>query len=591
MSTPLRVLIVEDSKDDTLLLVQELRRGGYDPTFERVETPAAMSAALNQQTWNIVISDYAMPHFSAPAALALLKESGFDLPFIIMSGAIGEETAVEVMKAGAHDYVKKGNLARLTPAIKRELRDADVRRQHKRAEDALRRAHDELEIRVQERTTELAQANEALRAEIAERKRVAEALRESEEKYRTILESIEDGYFEVDLAGNLTFFNDSLCRIIGYPRDEMMGMNRQYLDEKNAEKVLRSFNGVYATGEPSRGFGWEIVRKDGTKRLVEASVSPIRNSEGEPIGFRGIARDITERKTLEMQLAQAQKLRAIGQLAAGVAHEINTPIQYVGDNTRFLQNSFADLSSLLEKYHCLLKATQAGSVPPELVAEVNLLKAAEDEAGIGYLLNEIPIAIQQSLAGIAHVAEIVRAMRDFSPTGTDEKMVIDVSKAIENTITVARNEWKHVAEVETDFDAGLPPVPCLPGEFNQVILSMLINAAHAIADVEVQRTSKVRCTSVCTSVAPPKGTITISTHHDGDWAEIRIGDTGMGIPEEVQPRIFDPFFTTKDVGQGTGQGLAIAHNVVVEKHGGTITFETEVGKGTTFIIRLPIWTR
>ena len=275
---------------------------------------------------------------------------------------------------------------------------------------------------------------------------------------------------------------------------------------------------------------------------------------------------------MQSQLAQSQKLASIGRLTAGVAHEINTPIQYVGDNIRFLQDAFDDLSQLLGKYTELLDAIKTSVVPDTLIREV---EAAVEKADLAYLTEEIPTAIQQSLEGVAHVTKIVRAMKELSYPDVEEKTPIDINKAIESTITVARNEWKYVAELETDFDSNLPLVPCLPGEFNQVILNLLTNAAHAIADVVGDG---------CTG----KGTITIRTRCEGDWAEVRVSDTGTGIPEEIRSRIFEPFFTTKEVGKGTGQGLVIARSVIVDKHSGTFDFETEVGAGTTFIIRLPI---
>jgi len=239
---------------------------------------------------------------------------------------------------------------------------------------------------------------------------------------------------------------------------------------------------------------------------------------------------------------------------------------------RFLRDAFDDLRKLVEAGSRLLDACRQGAVAPERVAEV---EAAVRAADLEYLSAEVPRAIEQSLEGVNRVARIVRAMKDFSHPGTEEKTPTDLNRAIETTITVARNEWKYVAEIQTDFDPSLPPVPCLPGEFNQVILNLIINAAHAIADVVGDGSRG-------------KGTIHIQTRRDGDWAEIRVRDTGTGIPEAVRGRIFDPFFTTKQVGKGTGQGLAIAHSVIVKKHGGSITFETEVGKGTTFITRLPI---
>lgn len=282
--------------------------------------------------------------------------------------------------------------------------------------------------------------------------------------------------------------------------------------------------------------------------------------------------EIADRNRMEIQLRHAQKMESIGQLAAGIAHEINTPTQFIGDNTRFVQDAFGDISRLIAAYERLFRAVAAGPVAPELIGEV---RAAAGAADMAYLSREIPHAIRQSLEGIARVSNIVRAMKEFSHPGTTEKTALDLNHAIESTLTVCRNEWKYVAELTTDFDPKLPPVPVLPGEFNQVILNIVINATHAIADV-VGRSGE------------RKGMITVSTRRDSDWAEVRIGDTGTGIPESARQRIFDPFFTTKNVGQGTGQGLAIAHSVVVRKHGGTIGFETETGRGTTFVIRIPL---
>ncbi len=223
----------------------------------------------------------------------------------------------------------------------------------------------------------------------------------------------------------------------------------------------------------------------------------------------------------------------------------------------------------------LLQAAKSGKVSPELIAEV---EEAVRIADVDYLTGEIPKAIQQSIDGVERVAHIVRAMKEFSHPGSDEKTVINLNQAIESTVTVCRHEWRYVAEVVTEFDSNLPGVACLPGEINQAVLSIVVNAAHAIGDV-VGDGSK------------GKGLITIKTRQCGEMAEIRISDSGTGIPEKARAKIFEPFFTTKGVGKGTGQGLAIAHSVVVDKHSGTICFETESGRGTTFIIRIPIHPR
>jgi signal transduction histidine kinase len=282
--------------------------------------------------------------------------------------------------------------------------------------------------------------------------------------------------------------------------------------------------------------------------------------------------EIEERRRMEYELARAQKLESIGHLAAGIAHEINTPAQYVGDNTRFLREAFADVDKLLGKLNLLIDSAKRGEVNDELVAET---EDAVRQTDLDYLREEIPAAIRQSLEGIERVGDIVRAMKEFSHPGGDQKQATDLNHAIESTLTVSRNEWKYVADLETDFDPSLPPVPCLVGDFNQAILNLVVNAAQAISEAVGDGTRG-------------KGTIVVRTRRDGDWAEIQVEDTGTGIPDTIREKVFDHFFTTKDVGKGTGQGLAIAHDVIVQKHGGTMRFQTEMGKGTTFFVRLPI---
>ena len=315
----------------------------------------------------------------------------------------------------------------------------------------------------------------------------------------------------------------------------------------------------------------KYTHPDGKDGFLNITINPIAGETDQADGFLLVAEDVTQQKVLQSQLGQAQKLEAIGQLAAGIAHEINTPTQYVGDNIRFLQESFVDLADLLTEYQTLHRAAANHNELAELATQV---KEAEETADIEYLQEEIPLAIEQSLEGVDRVSKIVRAMKEFSHPGVEEKTALDINHAIESTLTVARNEWKYVADLVTDFTPDLPLVPCLPGEFNQAILNIIINAAHAITAVN--------------NGNGQKGTITIATRLDGDWVEISIGDTGSGIPAAVQPRVFDPFFTTKEVGKGTGQGLSLTHTVIVEKHSGSITFETAPDQGTTFIIRLPL---
>ena len=277
------------------------------------------------------------------------------------------------------------------------------------------------------------------------------------------------------------------------------------------------------------------------------------------------------RELMEAELRLSQKLEAVGQLASGIAHEINTPMQYIGDNVEFLRESFQDLQALLDRYKEIHKALAGNGGNSELLREAN---EAEQEADIGYLEEHIPNALQLTLEGVKRVTELVLSMKEFSHPQCQDKTPVDINGAIRNTLTVARNEYKYVAEVQTDL-GDLPHIMCLGGDMNQVFLNLVINAAHAIAEVVEEGKEKGRI-SIRTAKADDKTVL------------IAVSDTGCGIPEEIRQRVFDPFFTTKDVGHGSGQGLYIARSVVVDKHGGSLMVESEVGRGTTFKILLPI---
>jgi PAS domain S-box-containing protein len=406
--------------------------------------------------------------------------------------------------------------------------------------------------------------------DITELKQAEDALRESEEKYRYLVENINEVIFSITADGTVSFMSPAIRSILAYDPEEIVGRPlQQFVMPEDRERFERRF------GDAGRGRAvtaeLRMIKKTGEARWMRISEKQTFE-RGKPAGSQGVLEDITERKDLEGRLLQAQKLESIGQLAAGIAHEINTPIQYVGDNTRFLEEAFAGFSAHLAAVGDLIASGGNDPALHELAARV---ARAREENDIDYLLEEVPKAIRQSLEGIARVADIVRAMKEFSHPSSKEKTPVDINRAIQTTITVARNEWKYVAEMETDLDPALPQVPCLPGEFNQVILNLITNAAHAIA-------------AAAGDGSKGKGTIRISTRLDGDFAEIRVSDTGTGIPEAIRSRIFDPFFTTKEVGRGTGQGLSLARSIIVKLHGGTIDFQTEVGKGTTFIIRLPL---
>ena len=272
----------------------------------------------------------------------------------------------------------------------------------------------------------------------------------------------------------------------------------------------------------------------------------------------------------QTQLLQAEKMQSVGRLAAGVAHEINTPIQFVGDNARFILDSMLDIEKLMIAHELVIETAENGVIAPDLIEDA---KAFAEEIDLDYLRKEIPQAIQQSIEGLDKVADIVRALKEFSHPGRNEKSLINLNKAIESTVTVCRNEWRYHAELELDLDPDLAEVSCVAGEINQTILNIIVNAAHAVK-------SDTKTDS--------KGLIKISTHIQGAYVVVRISDNGIGIPEEILTKVFEPFYTTKAVGEGTGQGLAIAYSTIVDKHGGTIEVKSERGKGTIFIISLPI---
>jgi PAS domain S-box-containing protein len=412
---------------------------------------------------------------------------------------------------------------------------------------------------------------QSMTADLASAKLAAEhALREFEALRHTV--DKHSCVSIADASGSIIDVNESFCRVSGYTREELIGQDHRLFNSGHHPKHFwAEMWAAIIAGRPWRG---EVCNraKDGSRYWVDSIVAPFADAGGKIEKYVSIRHDITERKRAQSHLAEAQRLESVGQLAAGIAHEINTPTQFVSDNTRFLQSSFPKLQDILARYRQLLETCRVGPVPPDLL---NALEAATGGTKLDYLLEQIPEAIADSLEGLARVAKIVRAMKDFAHPGQQSMSPADLNHAIESTVTVARNEWKYVAELTLDLDPALPRVSCLLGDFNQAILNIVVNAAHAVKDVAERGTRG-------------RGTIAISTRRDGDQIEVRIRDTGTGIPVEHRDKIFNHFFTTKEVGRGTGQGLAIARRTIVEKHHGTLTFETEVGRGTTFIIRLPI---
>lgn len=530
------ILIIDD--DDTFLITVEamLRNAGLD-TLVAQDANAGLALAL-QKSPDLIISDVVMAGGGGFGLLTKLRQARATAttPVILMSGGGNQEKARRGMALGAADFLQK--------PFQAEWLIATVRAQLQKREDA----HQET-ARMQARLG---------------------AILEATPDFVTIVDARTQALHYLNRAGR---------RLIGVGESNPLS-NFQLRDfyppaawTEFEEKGLREAldRGAWR-GEST------LRHTDGRAIMVSQLVQVHAGPDGLPEFLSLVVHDLTEqrraeeeRQAVEMQLRQAQKLESIGQLAAGIAHEINTPMQYIGDNMRFLQDGFRDLLGYLGHCEELVSAAEAGTVAPALVARV---RDAGRFADISFLAEEIPKCVQQSLVGVDRVNAIVRAMKEFSHPGPAVKAPLQLNRAIESTLTVARNELKYVADVVTDFAPDLPPVPVLTGPFNQVILNLVINAAHAIADVVASQPGT-------------KGRITVRTRLVDRMAEVRIEDTGTGIPEHVRARLFEPFFTTKGVGKGTGQGLALARSIIVDKHGGTLDYATEMGKGTAFIIRLP----
>ncbi len=396
------------------------------------------------------------------------------------------------------------------------------------------------------------------------------ARRETEAKLRNLSAVVEytaQSIVLLDLSGRIQYVNPAYERNRGVCSADVLGKapgeaikgrdNQQYYQDMwHTVAAGRTWTGRITT---------EL--QDGSVITEDAAVSVVVGDAGQPNSYVVVLHDVTERLRLENQLAQAQKLEAVGQLAAGVAHEINTPTQYVGGNIRFLDDAFTSVTGLLAEIARLVRDAGDGFVPVTELARA--LKTADAD----YLQAEVPVAIRQSLEGVERVGEIVRSMRELSHPAQD-LLGTDLNRIIASAVRVAGSEWQGIAEVCTELDPGLPLVPCQAGGINQVIVNMLVNAAHAI---EAGGTERSR----------GSGRIVVATSVAGGDAVIRISDNGTGMTEEVRAQVFHPFFTTKEVGQGTGQGLAIAHSVIT-KHRGSITVESETGRGTCFTIRLPL---
>lgn len=393
-----------------------------------------------------------------------------------------------------------------------------------------------------------------------------EGERAARERLEALLEFAPAFIVGVNREGTIDFINRTLPQ---HDKNDVIGASwLQYFPPDRQALMTAALKSACDTGL-AQTYETTTPGPDGTMLWFESQIAPIRVG-GQIVGAVMVAQEVTERKRAHAELVAGRQMALLGTLAAGVAHEINTPIQFIGDSIQFLRDATRDLLQLFDEVQALRQAAVAGKPLEQAVRQAY---EAEVAADLPYLRENIPQAFERCVDGLKRVTTIVRSLKEFAHPEQAEMCAVDFNRIVDNTLTIAATEYKYVADLQTDFGE-LPPVICHPGEIGQAVLNIVVNAAHAIGDV-VAGTDR-------------KGLITVRTRQEGAMVVLTISDTGAGIPEHVQPRIFDPFFTTKAVGKGTGQGLAIAASTVRTRHDGELTFETTPGRGTAFFIRIPV---
>lgn len=447
-------------------------------------------------------------------------------------------------------------------ALKSNSMNADIAMRRLEREKSARK---EAESLLERKSRELFEANQTL-------KLTASSLENQRLQLNTILDHTPAGICLAQSDFSAVRANPVALYMFGLDGQDFK-VSDLFSDWESAERMIENASSSEASAHQNMA---EAVgrRKDGSEFPMEFGLAKMDHLGWDRAVW--IFKDITVRKraelkraALERELGQTHKMEALGTLASGVAHEINTPIQYVSDNMRFLADTMNDLAGLIEKYKAVVAEAESAGIAQDLT---DAAKGMETDVDLSFLLEEAPEAIAQSLQGATQVATIVNAIKEFSHPGEDQKVSTDLNKLIETTLTVTRNQWKYVAEIETQLADDLPEISCMPSEISQVVLNLIVNAADAIGSGNEQGRGHIHITTTC----------------DDENVEINIQDDGPGMTSEILDRIFDPFFTTKDVGKGSGQGLAIAYSIINQKHAGIIRCSSEPGKGACFSVRLPI---
>lgn len=543
---PTRLLLVDPDFDEAAQIMAQLHQIGIETyRISHAHDFDEAEGLLEKESFDAVLLDLATPVGRGAAVLRNLIGLTVDIPIIVLTQTEDENAGIMAVQAGAQDFLVKSRI------------NGDVLRR------VIRYSIDRVRFR---------QDVAGLSREVTHSKRIAGALSDSQTRMMTINDSLFEGVLVFDENGHIALSNRAADRLLSedgkLPSREVDGVLRLVADELPVTFADGPFREVIRFGKPVQDEDAVFLRSDGRPLAIAYACVPLLEKDGVQGAILSF-RDISAFKQAQRDALQASKLASVGQLAAGIAHEINTPIQYIGDNLRFLSSAFQSIVGLLKRSEQLLDSIEGESAVQARAA----LRRAHEAADADYLLENIPEATRQSLEGAGQVARIVLAMKEFSHPGERAKAEVDLNRSVENTVTVSRNEWKQWAKLETRLDEALPRVNCLAGEINQVLLNLVVNAAHAIEEAK----------------RGAAGKITISTRRiDEEAVEIAIEDNGVGMTETVMEQIFDPFFTTKRVGRGTGQGLAICRDVVVNKHGGRISVNSTPGVGSRFSVILPI---
>lgn len=555
------ILIAEDDDSERKLIKMYLQKQGY--FVIEASTGEEALVFMRQMEPDVIISDLRMPDIDGLKLLEIARKEREMTPFILISGFGTFDDVVLGLRYGAWDYLVK-------PLHPMELIQHSIDRVLERVRLIQERQQwkFELEQMVEQRTLDLLNQNKSYEQEIRERLAQEKKAQNLLNEWRRTVDALPEMIAIIDRERRIHRFNKPLLSFFKVKAAAIKGAACVFCRD-NHKCIQRE---VVETGKAQK---IELYLEEEDKYL-ELNVVPYSSPDGEFVGTIHVFRDITkrnqakqEKEQLQAKLLHTQKLESVGQLAAGIAHEINTPTQFVSSNMAFLDDAFSDIKACIEN---ICPTDSSESVSADAIREV--LSSVD----WGYLKDEVPEAIQQSKEGLQRVTSIVQAMKEFSHPGSKTLERVDINHLIEVTTIVARNEWKYASDVILELDKKLPRVFCLANEMGQVLLNILVNSAHSIQEKFGQNPDK------------EKGKITIGTSFDDGGITITVEDDGCGIPKKIQDKVFDPFFTTKGVGKGTGQGLAIAYDVVNSKHGGKLSFVSTPGGGSIFNIFLPMET-